>query len=117
MKASNVVGPSPASALSASVTPRTVPGTPRSLAVSFPSAGKATVAWLAPSSNGGALITRYQVRFKDTVTGKYTAWVNTANRSLTKSGLIKNRSYIAQVVAANIAGAGSVASKTFKQGR
>jgi len=57
------------------------------------------------------------VRFKDTVTGKYTAWVNTANRSLTKSGLIKNRSYIAQVVAANIAGAGSVASKTFKQGR
>ncbi|MEI6693860.1 MAG: fibronectin type III domain-containing protein, partial [Actinomycetes bacterium] len=115
VSASNDVGASPASALSAAVTPRTKPGAPRSLAVSFPSAGKAKVSWLAPSSNGGASITKYQVRFKDKVTGRFTAWANTTSRSYTKTGLIKNRSYIAQVRAVNIAGAGSAASKTFKQ--
>ncbi|MEI7648018.1 MAG: hypothetical protein WCJ48_07005, partial [Actinomycetes bacterium] len=57
----------------------------------------------------------YQVRFKDKVTGRYTAWVNTTTRSYTKTGLIKNRSYIAQVRAVNTAGTGSAASKTFKQ--
>lgn len=115
VSASNDVGASPASALSAAVTPRTKPGAPRSLAVSFPSAGKAKVTWLAPSSNGGASITKYQVRFKDKVTGRYTAWANATTRSYTKTRLIKNRSYIAQVRAVNTAGAGSAASKTFKQ--
>jgi hypothetical protein len=115
VSASNDVGASPASALSAAVTPRTKPGAPRLLAVAFPSAGKAKVSWLAPSSNGGASITKYQVRFKDKITGRYTAWVNTTTRSYTKTGLIKNRSYIAQVRAVNTAGAGSPASKTFKQ--
>jgi|GEM_PF-2858823 len=115
VSASNDVGASPASALSAAVIPRTKPGAPRSLAVSFPSAGKAKVTWLAPSSNGGASITKYQVRFKDKVTGRYTSWVNTTTRSYTKTGLIKNRSYIAQVRAVNIAGAGAASSKTFKQ--
>jgi len=57
------------------------------------------------------------VRFKDTVTGKYTVWANTTNRYYAKAGLIKNRSYIAQVVAVNTAGAGSAASKSFKQGK
>ena len=115
VSASNDVGASPASALSAAVTPRTRPGVPRSITVAFPSAGKAKVSWLAPSSNGGASITKYQVRFKDSVTKKYTAWVNTTSRSYTKTGLIKNRSYIAQVRAVNTAGTGSAASKTFKQ--
>jgi len=55
------------------------------------------------------------VRFKDKVTGRYTLWVNTTSRSFTKTGLIKNRAYIAQVRAVNVAGAGGAASKTFKQ--
>jgi fibronectin type 3 domain-containing protein len=115
VSASNDVGASPASALSVAVTPRTTPGAPRSLAVAFPSAGKAKVTWLAPSSNGGASITKYQVRFKDKVTGRFTAWANTTTRSYTKTRLITNRSYIAQVRAVNTAGTGSAASKTFKQ--
>jgi surface protein len=115
VSASNDVGASTASALSAALIPRTKPGAPRSLAVSFPSAGKARVTWLAPSSNGGASITKYQVRFKDKVTGRYTSWVNTTSRSYTKTRLIKNRSYIAQVRAVNITGAGTGTSKTFKQ--
>jgi len=115
VSASNDVGASPASALSAAVIPRTKPGAARRTAVSFPSAGKAKVTWLAPSSNGGASITKYQVRFKDKVTGRYTTWVNTTTRSYTKTRLIKNRSYIAQVRAVNTAGVGSAASKTFKQ--
>jgi hypothetical protein len=117
VSASNLVGSSPASALSAAITPRTVPGAPRSVAVSFPLVGKAKVTWLAPSSNGGASITKYQVRFKDTVTKAYTAWANAASGSYTKAGLIKNRSYIAYVRAVNIAGVGSSASKSFKQGK
>jgi len=99
------------------VTPPTVPSAPRSPAASFPSAGKAKVTWVASSSNGGASITKYQVRLKDTVAKAYTAWVNAASGSYTKAGLIKNRSYIDYVRAVNIAGAGSSASKSFKQGK
>jgi len=54
---------------------------------------------------------------KDTVAKAYTAWVNAASGSYTKAGLIKNRSYIDYVRAVNIAGAGSSASKSFKQGK
>ena len=115
VSASNDVGASPASALSAAVTPRTVPGAPRSLGLNCPSATRVKISWSTPSSNGGASITKYQVRFKDKVTGRYTSWVNATTRAYTKTGLIKNRSYIAQVRAVNAAGAGSAASKTFKQ--
>ena len=116
VSASNDVGASTASALSVAVIPRTVPGAPRLGTFICPSATRAKISWSTPSSNGGASITKYQVRFKDKVTGRYTSWVNTTSRiSHTKTGLIKNRSYIAQVRAVNIAGAGAAASKTFKQ--
>lgn len=111
----NGFGTGPASSASTAVTPRTVPGAPRSLGMICPSATRAKISWSAPSSNGGASITKYQVRFKDKVTGRYTAWANTTGRSLTKAGLIKNRSYMVQVRAVNVAGPGSAASKTFKQ--
>ena len=115
VQAVNGFGTGPASSASTAVTPRTVPGAPRSLGLNCPSATRAKISWSAPSSNGGASITKYQVRFKDKVTGRYTAWANTTGRSFTKVGLIKNRSYMVQVRAVNVAGPGSAASKTFKQ--
>ncbi|MCX6418924.1 MAG: fibronectin type III domain-containing protein, partial [Actinobacteria bacterium] len=115
VQAVNGFGTGPASSASTAVTPRTVPGAPRSLGLVCPSATRAKISWSAPSSNGGASITKYQVRFKDKVTGRYTAWANTTGRSFTKAGLIKNRSYMVQVRAVNVARPGSAASKTFKQ--
>ena len=115
VRATNGFGTGPASSASAAVTPRAVPGAPRSLGARCPSETRVKISWIAPVSNGGASITKYQVRFKDKVTGRYTAWANTTGRSFTKAGLIKNRSYMVQVRAFNVAGPGSAASKTFKQ--
>ena len=111
----NDLGPSAASALSNAVRPWTTPGAPRSIAVSFPSAGKAKITWAVPRSNGYSPIRGYQVRFKDTFTGRYSVWFRTTSRSYTKSGFSKNRYYPVQVRAVNAAGGGVAAKKTFKQ--
>jgi len=111
----NDLGPSAASALSNAVRPWTTPGAPRSIAVSFPSAGKAKITWAVPRLNGYSPIRGYQVRFKDTFTGRYSVWFRATSRSYTKSGFSKNRYYPVQVRAVNAAGGGVAAKKTFKQ--
>jgi hypothetical protein len=58
VKAINVIGPSVASAASASVTPATIPGAPTIGAVAAGNA-QVSVAFTAPASNGGSAITDY----------------------------------------------------------
>ena len=64
VKATNMVGTSPASPASATITPATAPGTPGTPTATA-GVGTANVTWSAPSSNGGASITGYTVTAVD----------------------------------------------------
>jgi len=58
--ATNIAGAGPASAPTAPVTPRTVPGAPTIVSV-VPGDGRAAVSFAPPVSNGGAAIASYEV--------------------------------------------------------
>ena len=101
--ATNAAGNSSASAASAAVTPRTVPGAPTSPVATAGNA-QASVAFTAPASNGGSAITGYTVTSS---LGSFTA--TGASSPLVVTGLTNGTSYTFTVVATNAAG-NSVAS-------
>ncbi len=59
--ATNAAGAGPASIPSLAVTPTTVPGAPTGVSATSGANGQSVVSWTAPSSNGGAAITGYEV--------------------------------------------------------
>jgi uncharacterized protein (TIGR02145 family) len=101
--ATNAAGNSVASAASAAVTPRTVPGAPTSPVATAGNA-QASVAFTAPASTGGSAITGYTVTSSP---GSFTA--TGASSPLVVTGLTNGTSYTFTVVATNAAG-NSVAS-------
>jgi hypothetical protein len=71
VRATSAGGTSLPSAATAKVTPSTVPGKVRTLRAAFPRAKVTTVTWLAPASNGGAALVRYDVRLKRASTTRW----------------------------------------------
>lgn len=93
------------------VVPRTTPSAPR-IGVVTPSNGTALVRWAAPTSNGGAAITRYVVRaYRGTRLVKvvYTAGTTTA---VWVTGLANGATYTFLLQATNDAGNGPVSARS-----
>jgi hypothetical protein len=105
--AHNSAGSGAASAASAAVTPRTIPGAPTAV-TAIPGNAQVTVAWTAPSDNGGAVIDAYTA----SVVGDATKSCTTAALTCTVGGLTNGTGYTFLVTAHNEAGNGaaSVAS-------
>ncbi|MFC5500769.1 fibronectin type III domain-containing protein [Lysinimonas soli] len=107
LRAHNAIGAGAAS-VTASTTPRTVPGAPAAVSATSNSAS-ADVAWSAPSSTGGAAISGY------TATAYASGTATTAISSCTTSGallctipgLSNNTAYYVAVSAGNVAGTGA----------
>ena len=99
--ATNVAGPSAASAVSTPVTPFTVPEAPTNIIATATNA-QAIINWTAPVNNGGSAITSYIVTSSP---GNFQA--TTANGSTTTatiSGLTNGTAYTFTVLATNVAG-------------
>jgi Ca2+-binding RTX toxin-like protein len=103
----NAHGDGALSAVSAPVTPMTVPGVPV-LGQATAGDGSVTVRWTAPQSNGGSAITGYAVQVVG-VDGQIVGALRTAGAgatSLVVTGLTNGTAYRFQVRAANAMGAG-----------
>jgi subtilisin family serine protease len=103
--ARNGVGYGPTSAPSAAVVPKTRPSAPR---IGTASAGNSSmvVRWAAPTSNGGAAITAYQVRVYRGSTLVKTVTVSGSTYAVTVGSLARRAGHRALVVAYNVVGAG-----------
>lgn len=110
VRAVNALGSSVASPQSSAVTPRTVPGAPRSLKAKAGSR-QVTLTWSAPTSNGGAAITAYRVQ--SSTNGK--TWKTETTKASTKGSytvksLKAGVKYSFRVAAINAAGTGADSS-------
>ena len=104
----NAVGTSAYSASSSAITPAGAPGAPTSV---NGTSGDTHVAltWAAPTSNGGATVTRYEVRYKASGDAEFGNPVSTgsAGTSYTVTGLTNGTPYVFEVRAVNSAGNGA----------
>jgi uncharacterized protein (TIGR02145 family) len=104
--ATNAAGTSAASAVSNSVTPRTVPGIP-TIGTATAGAGQSTITYTAPVSNGGGAITSYTAT---SAPGGLTGTLSQAGSgTITVTGLTNGTAYTFTVTATNAAGT-SIAS-------
>ena len=103
VRAVNAAGNGPA--VSATATPRTVPGAPI-VVTAIAGNGQATINWQPPVSNGGSTITGYQVSRDGS------NWTNVAStvRNHTFTDLTNGTSVTLRVRAVNIAGNGATAN-------
>jgi hypothetical protein len=109
VKAKNSINYSADSASSSAVTPRTTPGTPTSVTGTTVGDSHVVVQWVAPTSNGGADITEYQVRAYDGADiSRGVCTVNMpAALSCDVTGLTNGVPYTFGVIAYNSAGYGT----------
>jgi fibronectin type 3 domain-containing protein len=98
--ASNAGGDGAIATWPASVTPRTVPGAPRSVTVT-PADRSLVVRWLAPSNNGGAAVTGYTATAQP---GNTTCEAASPALTCTINGLTNGTTYEIRVTATNPAG-------------
>lgn len=101
VRASNAIGPGPASAPSAPVTPATVPGAPTGVSAVGANTA-ALVSWAAPADNGGDAITSYTV----TSAPDGRTCSTTGSLSCAVTGLLNGTAYTFTVRAANGVGTG-----------
>ena len=104
--ATNGIGTGEASAPSAAITPRTVPGAPSSVVASIDNDGKVVITWKAPTDNGGNAIKDYIVKSCVGTTCAIAADSTSNTLSATISGLALRTSYTFIVAAKNDAGVG-----------
>ena len=100
--------------LSTNTTPFTISGAPTITSVTSPSSGSVTVAYSAPSFNGGRSITDYVVEYSSNSGSSWTAFsdgTSTAT-SITVTGLTNGTSYIFRVYAVTVAGNGTVSANS-----
>ena len=111
VSATNAVGTGAASALSAAVTPATVPGAPTGVTATRGNAS-ATVRWTAPASNGGSAITGYSVRVINAAGTQVGALrpAAAAATSLVVTGLTNGQAYRFSVTATNAVGTGAASA-------
>ena len=84
----------------------TVPGAPRNLNVERRIGGEATLSWLAPTSNGGANITRYEVALNNG------AWISVGTATSHVFRGLASGTHTLRVRAVNSQGAGAQANAT-----
>jgi hypothetical protein len=111
--ASNASGDGPESAASGPVTPAsaTAPGTPGGV-TARPDASQVTVAWSAPSSDGGSPLTGYVVTPYDGGAAQAATTVGASATSAAITGLTNGRAYTFTVAATNAAGTGTASANT-----
>jgi Fibronectin type III domain len=108
--AENDVGYGPATS-SGPITPRTVPTAPQIGATSA-GAGSAIVNWAAPSSDGGAALTRYTVRVYRGSSLVKVVYPAAGATSVQATGLVNGSAHTFLVQAHNVAGAGPVSARS-----
>ena len=86
-----------------------VPGTPTALQVTGRTGSSVSLAWTAPTTDGGAAISDYTVEYSSTGGAPFTAWVHapSPSTSATVTGLTPGVDYTFQVSAVNSVGTGS----------
>jgi titin len=114
LRAVNPAGTGTAS-VAVSVTPRTTAGAPTSLVATAGNAS-ASIAFTAPTSNGGATITNYEYSTDNGTTWKLFSPVDTTTpvvitiRSDAATGLVNGTTYNVKLRAVNAAGTGTVST-------
>jgi hypothetical protein len=102
--ATNTVGTSSASSPSSSATPVTVPGAPGLTSATSGNA-QVTLAWTAPTSNGGSTITGYTVLRGTTTGGESVVATGVTGLTFTDTGRTNGTTYFYEVEAVNSVGA------------
>ncbi|MEY4340012.1 MAG: hypothetical protein RLZ14_1862, partial [Actinomycetota bacterium] len=108
--ATNAVGDSLPSAATATLPGATVPGAPTSVSVTVDADRVAQIAFTAPVSNGGTVITSYSARCVPTAAGQATVTASGASSPIPVTGLAAGRTYNCSVTANNVVGASAAAS-------
>ena len=98
-------------------TQRGPPAAPRNVRAT-PGDEQATLAWDAPSSDGGSALTGYRYRYRVENGGSWMDWRSTeTNRQVTVTGLTNGESYRFEVRAVNAQGVGPPATARVTVGR
>jgi fibronectin type 3 domain-containing protein len=100
----NVVGEGPSSN-EASATPSTVPSAPQTLSA-IAGNNEVSLNWGVPASNGGSVITQYNMYRATTSGGTYTNIANTSGLTYVDSSVSNGITYFYNVTAVNVAGEG-----------
>jgi large repetitive protein len=94
-------------AVSAPVTPVTVPAAPGGLALTVADA-RVDLAWSPPATDGGSPVTGYAVEYRVAGVGSWTGWPTTGTATTASiTGLVNGTTYEFRVAAANAVGTGA----------
>ena len=107
----NTVGVSAASGASTKVTTADTPDAPGRPSRTAKTTSSLTVAWGAPSSDGGSPVTSYTVEYKRD-SRAVTTWssVSTTDRFAELAGLSSKTDYLVRVIAVNAVGSSAASS-------